>query len=55
MICPHCGELVVIWPDWFKNTMVVPAHPDRVMPFEECAASARATKAGRIISSRRVM
>jgi hypothetical protein len=52
MICPQCGELVVAWPDWFKTTLVVPVHPDRVMPFEDCAAAARPTKSGRTITSR---
>lgn len=40
MICPACGELVVAWPDTWRNTLAVPEHPDRVMPFEECAAGA---------------
>lgn len=46
MICPTCGELVVAWPDWFKNNLVVPAHPDRVFPFKQCRAGARVLRAG---------
>jgi hypothetical protein len=45
MICWHCGELVLAGLT-AEHTLVVPAHPDRVMPFEECVASARAIPAG---------
>lgn len=44
IICPTCGELVIACPGTERYTLVVPRHPDRVMPFEECAAGARAIK-----------
>lgn len=44
IICPVCGELVIARPDIERCTLVVPPHPDRVMPFEECIAGARAIK-----------
>lgn len=49
IICPACGELLIAWPDTDETTLVVPAHPDRVMPFVDCAASAHAMKAGKIL------
>lgn len=43
LICPHCGELVLAWiAD--ARTLVVPAHPDRVMPSEECGVHVLVTK-----------
>jgi len=45
MICRHCGELVLAGLT-AEHMLVVPVHPDRVMPFVDCAASARAIPAG---------
>lgn len=36
MICPACGELVVARPE--QEVLIIPAHPDRVMPFDQCSA-----------------
>jgi hypothetical protein len=38
MICPECGELVVVWPDTDGRALVIPEHPDAVMPSESCVA-----------------
>lgn len=40
MICPACGELVVVWPESDGHTLVIPAHPDRVTPIVDCVAGA---------------
>jgi hypothetical protein len=43
LICPVCGELVIARPDLW-NTLIIPPHPDRVMP-QQCPASALVLKA----------
>ncbi len=48
MICPACGELVIAFPGDTDNTLAVPAHPDRLTPFVECAVRAHAIPAGKI-------
>lgn len=41
IICPACGELIIVWPDLDGHTLVIPMHPDRVTPFASCVAGAR--------------
>lgn len=41
MICPACGELIIVWPQSDGCTLVIPAHPDLVTPFVSCAAGAQ--------------
>lgn len=48
IICPECGELVIVMPGG-SFTLVVPEHQDRVTPFEECVASARVIAGGRML------
>lgn len=36
LICPACGELVIAAPE--MNRLVIPAHPDRIEPFETCTS-----------------
>jgi hypothetical protein len=37
MICPECGELIIVWPG-ADGHMVIPEHTDAVMPTETCIA-----------------
>lgn len=40
-ICPACGELIIVWPHTDGRTLVIPEHPDRVMPGDACTAGSR--------------
>lgn len=37
IICPHCGELVLAWVT-YPSLLIVPEHPDRITPIEDCLA-----------------
>lgn len=37
MLCPRCGELVIADPE--GPMVVLPTHPDRLFPSEQCEAS----------------
>lgn len=50
-ICPECGEVLIVvgissQPDALR---FVPAHPDMVTPYIECAASLKIIKDGNIL------
>lgn len=47
--CPECGELIIALPGDSTPTLVVPVHPDRVTPFVDCVASARAMLDGKML------
>jgi len=38
MICRRCGELVIAWPQGW-DLLIVPPHPDRLLPAEKCDLS----------------
>lgn len=48
IICPACGELVIVW-QCDQRTQVVPMHPDRISPFSDCIAAVLVTRAGRTL------
>ncbi len=46
IICPACGELIIVRPETDGRVLVVPAHPDRITPFVDCVVNARVTAGG---------
>ncbi len=49
-ICPACGELIVICRSGsFSIGFDIPAHPDAITPWVECAASGHVILDGKIL------
>lgn len=40
IICPACGELIIVRSTPDGRAMVIPVHPDRVTPTATCVADA---------------
>lgn len=46
MICPRCGELLIVRPDQDSRTLTIPRHEDVIEPGTRCTASLRCVRDG---------
>lgn len=49
MICPHCGELLIVRPFHESRALMIPGHEDMIDPGKVCAISYRIFQDGQLL------